>query len=125
LKRLDKNEELCIACHACEEVCSKAFFKESNLEKACLRIIEGEKVKIINCTQCGVCIDICPVEALSRGSNGVVRINKKDCVGCLMCVGFCPEEAFFQHDDHVEPFKCIACGLCVKACPTDAIFIKQ
>ncbi|SKC48861.1 4Fe-4S binding protein [Maledivibacter halophilus] len=125
MKALTKNEELCIGCGLCEEICSNAYFKEKNREKACIRIKGGDENQINVCTQCGVCIDICPVEAITRDKRGVVRINKKDCVGCFMCVGFCPEEAMMQHDDYIEPFKCIACGLCAKECPTGAITIKD
>ena len=125
MKVLIKNEELCIACGACEEVCSKTYFKESNKEKSCIQV-EGGTINSINvCNQCGVCIDVCPVKVINRNKLGVVTIKKKDCVGCFMCVGICPEEAMRQHDDYIEPFKCIACGLCVKVCPTDAIAIEE
>jgi len=122
LKVLRKKEELCISCGACEEKCSSIYFKEKNREKSCI-LVKDKKITV--CSQCGVCIDICPVEAISRDKKGIVRINKKDCVGCFMCVGFCPEEAMMQHDDYIEPFKCIACGLCVKECPTGAIYIEE
>lgn len=125
MKVLCKNEELCIACGLCEETCSQAYFKEKNRDKSSIQV-EGEGVASINvCTQCGVCIDICPVKALNRNKTGVVTLKKRDCVGCFMCVGFCPEEAMRQHDDYIEPFKCIACGLCAKNCPTDAIYIAD
>ena len=126
MKVLRKNPELCIACHACESTCSKLYFKEENVGKACLRIKETDsKPEMITCTQCGACIDICPVEAITRDKNGIVRINKKVCVGCFMCVGFCPELAMFMHDDYIEPFKCISCGQCAKSCPTGAIYISE
>jgi len=127
MKVLRKKPELCIACHACENTCSKLYFKEENPEKACLRIKETDShPQIITCTQCGVCIDICPVEAIKRDKNGIVRIsNKKKCVGCFMCVGFCPELAMFMHEDYIEPFKCVSCGQCVKVCPTGAIYISE
>lgn len=125
MKVLTKKEELCIGCGLCEKVCANTYFKEKNREKSCIKVESGDKNQINVCTQCGVCIDICPVEAITRDKRGVVRINKKDCVGCFMCVGFCPEEAMMQHDDHIEPFKCIACGLCAKECPTGAISIED
>lgn len=126
MKILGKNEELCIECHACEETCAKAFFKEENVEKAALRIRRvDDTIKIDTCTQCGKCIDHCPVEAIYTDKNGIVKIKKDICVGCFICVGVCPEETMMQHDDHIEPFKCTSCGLCVKKCPTDAIFIEE
>ncbi|WDV44397.1 4Fe-4S binding protein [Clostridiaceae bacterium M8S5] len=126
MKKLIINKDLCIGCHDCQEVCSKAFFKEKNLNKSSIKvteIVDGAN-KINHCNQCGTCIDICPVQAIYRDKNGIVRINKKKCVGCFMCVGYCPEAAMMQHDDYLEPFKCIACGLCTKKCPTGALSIE-
>lgn len=127
MKVLAKKPELCIQCHACESTCSKTWFKEDNTLKSCIRISqnEDENAAITSCTQCGECIPICPVEAITRDKNGIVRINKSICVGCFMCVGYCPELAMFMHEEYLEPFKCVACGQCTKNCPTNAIFIEQ
>jgi carbon-monoxide dehydrogenase iron sulfur subunit len=126
MKVLRKKPELCIACGACETTCSKTWFKEDNVEKSCIRIHKGEdNNSIVVCTQCGECIDICPIQAITRDKSGVVRINKSICVGCFMCVGFCPELAMFMNDEYIEPFKCVACGQCAKQCPTQAIYIEQ
>ncbi|MFZ5966514.1 MAG: 4Fe-4S dicluster domain-containing protein [Bacillota bacterium] len=127
LKRLGKKHDLCIGCASCEEVCAQSFFKETKKEKSSIHIrhVSDQAYSINVCNQCSVCIDICPVEALYRDKNGVVKIKKNICVGCFMCVGFCPEQAMRQHDAYIEPFKCIACGLCAKRCPTEAIFIEE
>ncbi len=125
MKVLVKKEELCIACGLCEKICSRAYFKENNVEKSAIQVEKGESNKINVCNQCGACIDICQVVAISRASNGVVRLNKKECVGCFMCVGFCPTLSMRQQDDYIEPFKCIACGLCAKECPTGAIAVED
>lgn len=126
MKKLIKNEELCTACGTCEQVCSETYFKEENREKASLRVEkEVDVVKLTTCSQCGECIELCPVEALYKDKNGVVRINKQECVGCFSCVGFCPEGAMFYHVEHIEPLKCIACGMCVKECPEGALSIEK
>lgn len=122
MKKITINRELCTQCHICEETCSLTYFKVKDINKSALRIND----KDINiCTQCGKCIDVCPVEAIYKDNKGVIRIKKDICVGCFMCVGFCPNFAMFQHDDYIEPFKCVACGLCVKKCPTGAIAIEE
>lgn len=129
MKALAKKPELCTACHACETACSNTWFKENNIEKSCIKIgesaAEDGKNTITTCTQCGECIAVCPIEALTRDKNGIVRVNKKTCVGCFMCVGFCPELTMMMHKDYIEPFKCVACGQCVKICPTNAITIEE
>ena len=122
MRRLEKDESLCIGCHQCEEACSKAFYKVSDPMKSCIRITDKEDGShhIAVCTQCGKCSEVCNTGVITEDARGVYRLNKKECAGCLMCVGFCPENVMVQCDDYLEPSKCTACGLCVKACPTDA-----
>lgn len=129
MKVLKTVPENCIACHACESTCSKTWFKQDNVKKSSIAIEAKNPISnglvMTTCTQCGECIDVCPIQAISRDNQGVVRINKKICVGCFICVGFCPENAMMMHDDYIEPFKCIACGQCVKSCPTQALVISE
>ena len=42
MRRLEKDESLCIGCHQCEEACSKAFYKVSDPMKSCIRITDKE-----------------------------------------------------------------------------------
>lgn len=44
-----------------------------------------------NCTRCGVCIKVCPVNNLKL-ENKIIQHNN-DCVGCYRCVNMCPELA--------------------------------
>ncbi|MBN1266275.1 MAG: 4Fe-4S binding protein [Anaerolineales bacterium] len=44
------------------------------------------------CTNCGTCVDICPVEAISPGRNFPEFLAEK-CIGCGLCVTNCPETA--------------------------------
>lgn len=126
MKVLKTRPELCIDCHKCEITCANTWFKQENLEKSCITIKkEKVEVKITTCTQCGECINVCPVQAIYRDKSGIVRINKKLCVGCFMCVGFCPEGAMMMYKDMIEPFKCTACGQCVKVCETGALYISE
>ncbi|MDW7739428.1 MAG: 4Fe-4S binding protein [Bacillota bacterium] len=128
MKIVEKNEELCTLCGACETTCSSYYFKEDNREKSSIQVEEiGEDpgVAIKVCNQCGVCIDVCPVLALSRAKSGVVILNKKLCVGCFNCVGVCPTQTMFWHESLTEPFKCISCARCTKECPTEAIFMEE
>ena len=52
--------------------------------------VDGEK-----CAGCGVCEDVCPVEAI-RVSDGVARIDQERCNGCQACVEACPNEAILM-----------------------------
>ena len=90
MRRLEKDESLCIGCHQCEEACSKAFYKVSDPMKSCIRITDKEDGShhIAVCTQCGKCSEVCNTGVITEDARGVYRLNKKECAGCLMCVGF-------------------------------------
>jgi len=49
--------------------------------------IGGEK-----CTGCGLCVDACPVEAISL-ENDKAKVDAEKCVDCGQCVEECPNEA--------------------------------
>ena len=45
------------------------------------------------CLGCEVCIDFCPLQAISLDTNGVIVINHEKCCGCGQCSSHCPEQA--------------------------------
>ena len=64
MKRLEKNEALCIGCHSCEAACAKAYYKTEDPSFACIRVEEleenGETRRVIHiCNQCGKCSEVC------------------------------------------------------------------
>lgn len=126
MKYLKFFPEKCDGEGICEKVCSSTFFKKEDREFSAIQIakIDG-KYDMNACNQCGECINICPVQAISRNKMGTVVIDKNLCVGCFMCVGFCPSISMRRADDSREPFKCISCGACVRACPNDALELVE
>ncbi|MDP8293031.1 MAG: 4Fe-4S binding protein [Candidatus Orphnella occulta] len=64
------------------------------------------------------------VETLSKD----VRRNDKRCTQCGVCVGVCPTGALYVNRENMEVIfdieKCIACELCVPACPPRAVEVK-
>ena len=46
------------------------------------------KVDTQKCTGCGLCVDICPVNAIKVENEKAVISD--ECVGCGACVGQCP-----------------------------------
>jgi anaerobic carbon-monoxide dehydrogenase iron sulfur subunit len=119
--------EKCIGCLACEKACSKVHFQTGDGgERSAIRV-SGEKgaYKATVCNQCGLCMDMCSVGALTRNKKGVVALDAKLCVGCQMCVAFCPASAMRKAPARLEPFKCISCGSCVRACPEHALELAE
>lgn len=45
-----------------------------------------------DCTKCGACAAVCPVEAISEGDSKYM-IDPDTCVDCGACVGECPVSA--------------------------------
>ncbi len=128
MKIVGINEKECTMCGACETTCSTFYYKEDDRLKSAIQVEEVEAspgVAIHVCNQCGKCIEVCPVEAITRTKKGIVTINKKTCIGCFNCVGVCPTDTMFWHEELVEPFKCISCARCTKECPTEAIFMEE
>lgn len=69
-------------------------------------------------------------------TNFLPEIENNNCTGCGKCVNICPIEAMtlFSANDPKQPNRniarlnediCLGCGLCVRACPTNAIILKQ
>lgn len=124
MKRLAvKDQNACTECHACEEACSQAYYKQVDIALSCLHVLAGGR--IASCTQCGSCAEVCPVEAIAPNKQGVYMIDKKLCVGCLACYDICPEQAIVKSPDSTNASKCVACGLCVKACPEGVLEIVK
>jgi len=44
------------------------------------------------CTGCGLCVDACPVEAISL-ENDKAKVDEEKCTECGRCVEECPNEA--------------------------------
>ena len=90
-----KKGSTCMACLACVEACSEAFYKEFHPDKSCIQIVEKKSVRPMACPQCGKCAEACPF--------GVI----------------------VWHEGSEYASKCIACGICAKNCPMDVLEIKE
>ncbi|MCM8762137.1 MAG: 4Fe-4S binding protein [Candidatus Omnitrophica bacterium] len=54
-----------------------------------------------------------------------IKMIRERCTDCSVCVGLCPVGALMMDKDTYEvkftPEKCIACELCIRGCPTKAM----
>ena len=116
----------CMACLACVQACSNAFYKEYHDDKSCIQIIEKNgAAKPMVCVQCGKCAKACEAGAITQNPKGVYMINKKLCTGCGKCAEVCPFHVCVKVPDSATASKCIACGICVKACPMEVLEIVE
>jgi len=127
VKIIKFDPEKCTGCLECEKACSQVQFRsDEGGEKSAIRILkEDDGYVMTNCNQNGLCIDVCPVQALKRMPNGVVVVKKDLCIGCMTCVAFCPMGAMRRAPGMVFPHKCISCGACVRACPENALSLEE
>ncbi len=57
------------------------------------------------CTECGICVERCQMDAISHGSGSVV-IDLNRCIGCGICTANCPEGAVSlksREETHIPP----------------------
>jgi L-aspartate semialdehyde sulfurtransferase ferredoxin len=45
------------------------------------------------CVDCGGCISLCPVDAISMDYEWVVIVDDEKCIGCGFCTSSCPTKA--------------------------------
>jgi len=67
-------------------------YRERGISVTVPKLIEVDKEK---CFNCGSCVALCPVEAISVEKDASIEFNKEKCVGstCSICVDACPARA--------------------------------
>ena len=112
----------CTGCGLCASACAE----QHGVSRLALeRDNEAGSNFVFMCQHCldPLCLAACPHGAISRGDDGIVRMNKTLCVNCGLCLEACPEAAPRQLADGTV-IKCDACEgdpRCAKACPNQAL----
>lgn len=129
MKQLIVKPEKCISCRTCELVCSFGHFEQFDPRMAGIQVKEYEEVTLAvptACRQCdqALCMEACPVQAISRAETGACVIDRDKCIGCKKCTKACPIGAVVFSSRLKKAFKCDLCGgdpQCVKYCPNGAL----
>lgn len=45
------------------------------------------------CIDCGACVSLCPVKAISIGEDWTIEVDDLECIGCKLCTYSCPTKA--------------------------------
>lgn len=126
-------QEKCVGCRRCEYACSFKEIKDNlprdpRISNHPFR--KSAQFISVMCMQCRepVCMEVCPVGAISRNEKGIVTVDEQRCIGCKMCVMTCPFGGALYSPALCAATKCDLCGgdpECVKACPTGALRYMQ
>ena len=96
-----------------------------------------------SCVGCGVCVSVCPFEAIEKNALGVAVVLTERCIGCGKCAKECPRGVIrIRHrgnpivvacSSHEVgkiargqcEVSCIGCGICEKTCTAGAIRVQE
>jgi len=80
-------------CNCCKDCCDTFTLWRSGTTPMVnstnyLSVIDRNK-----CTGCEICVQRCPVDAISMDAEGLAVRTESYCIGCGICARFCPSEA--------------------------------
>jgi class I fructose-bisphosphate aldolase len=139
--RLKAAASKCTGCQLCVTACvgahdSGAF--STHLARLHIDPVRLGQHKVMFCTLCKKCLDVCPTGALKwHDTTGAVELIVEKCTACDKCVEICPTKVIERSDTAVRfngtelpwyPIVCDLCGgdpACARICPTEAIYIDE
>ena len=143
MKKVYADENFCLACHLCEYQCAFSHSGEKDMVKAFKKGNPQARIQVeesgdinfaLNCRHCDepICMKSCITGAITRGEDGVIRVNTEKCVGCWTCVVSCPYGAIVRGNGAKKvALKCDLCTesgntpACVEGCPNRALIFED
>lgn len=81
-------------CHCCPNCCGTLRgIKRTPFPGLILPHSYQTRMDAEACNSCEICLDRCPMDAISMEAEVVARIDLQRCIGCGLCVSSCPEGA--------------------------------
>ncbi|MEO0263529.1 MAG: 4Fe-4S dicluster domain-containing protein [candidate division WOR-3 bacterium] len=143
MKKISRNQDVCIGCRLCEVYCIVAHSKSKDIIKAFKYETPRQKSRVlveerkpysfaIQCQHCEqpFCVYSCLTGAMYKDDDGRVLHNKDKCIGCWTCIMVCPYGAIKIDSDKKIISKCDLCiehsePYCVKNCPNEALELVE
>jgi len=104
------SEHLSNICNCCPCCCAglKALTQKGSYRERHFNPIFEPSIDAAACSACEVCVDRCPVDAISV--EDIARVDRDKCLGCGLCAGPCPVEAIrmLVREDVQHPFDSVA-----------------
>ena len=83
-----------VLCNCCNCCCEMLRFATNVKTRGVLAPSRYQaRVDAELCTACGLCEEICPVEAIGVHQGDVAEVKAEACIGCGLCASVCPVEA--------------------------------
>lgn len=76
-------------CRKCSEVCPSGAIKKLSLEEKQKTRIGMAMINEDKCSQCGLCVQACPVHAIIKENGKPPVLNALKCIGCGACKQAC------------------------------------
>ncbi|MBN2626506.1 MAG: RnfABCDGE type electron transport complex subunit B [Spirochaetales bacterium] len=111
--------------------------------RAAMNQFKGFKQCEYGCLGLGSCIKVCPVDAISKTGDGLVKVDADLCISCGNCVDICPTGVMkmipFDADYYIAcnskdkgkdtkgncSVGCIGCKICEKKFPEGAFVVQD
>ena len=87
---IDYTKDACkFDCRKCSEVCPSGAIKKLSLEEKQKTRIGMAMINADKCSQCGLCVEACPVHAIIKENGKPPVLNALKCIGCGACKQAC------------------------------------
>ncbi len=105
--------EICMCCPCCcIGISNLKYTMKNEFVRERFRSVGWRANSVDNCVACGVCVNACPMEAISIEGDDITIAD--NCVGCGICASQCPQGAIVMQEtspmkssilDHFQGFR--------------------